>query len=82
VTRKIRLNFIWNFLERILDLVNATQFHFEFSSRIFDLVKAGYQSDPMHVGLLWGILLFVMLDTYRVGWASSITTRRDNQTPS
>jgi hypothetical protein len=26
-TRKILLNFVWNFLERILDLVNATQFH-------------------------------------------------------
>jgi hypothetical protein len=36
------LNFIWNFLERMLDLVNATQFHFEFPSRIFDLVKADY----------------------------------------
>jgi hypothetical protein len=56
------LNFIWNFLERILDLVNTAQFHFEFPSRIFDLVKVAYQSDPMHVGLLWGILLFAMPD--------------------
>jgi hypothetical protein len=74
VTRKILLNFIWNSLERILDIVNATQF----PSRIFDLVKAGYQSDPMHVGLLCGgLLLFAMLETNRAGWTSSIPTGRD-----